>query len=456
MRLLIRGGHLITLDAARRIVETDLAVVGDRIADLGPADALIARHGPPEDVLDATGRFVLPGFVNAHTHLFQSAFRGLGDGLTITEWQRRVTHPAYVHMSAEDAYWFTLVGCVENLRSGVTTVVNFQAFPNDFAACRLNAQAVGESGLRGVLVKCYYGANARPELLTTWDAVKRDTERVFAELHGSWDGRVRFWVGPPGARNAPPAWLRETHAIASRHGGGLHVHVAENAEGAADATALLGQPEILYLDGLGLVDERFQAAHCVAITPEEVRVLAARGGHAVHCPVSNMYLANGVADVPGFHAAGANVALGTDGAATNNNQDMLTVMKVAPLLQKVVHRDPMLLPPGRVLEMATRDGARAASVDGGSIEPGRLADLVVVDLGRAHNQPLHRPVSALVYSALAGDIEAVLVGGRLVVRERRLLTLDEPAVVAEAQRRVRAMLARASMAPGLAPAWPWT
>jgi 5-methylthioadenosine/S-adenosylhomocysteine deaminase len=456
VRLLIRGGHLITLDAERRIVETDLAIVGDRIAGLGPADALVVRHGPPADVLDATGRFVLPGFVNAHTHLFQSAFRGLGDGLSITEWQRQVTHPAYVHMSAEDAYWFTLVGCVENLRSGVTTVVNFQAFPNDFAACRLNAQAVGESGLRGVLVKSYYGINARRELVTGWDALKADTERVFAELHGSWDGRVRFWVGPPGARNASAEWLRETHAIAARHSAGLHVHVAENAEGAADATALLGRPEIVYLDELGLVDERFQAAHCVAITPDEVRVLAARGGSAVHCPVSNMYLANGVADVPGFHAAGVNVALGTDGAATNNNQDMLTVMKVAPLLQKVVHRDPMLLPPGRVLEMATRDGARAVSLDAGAIEPGRLADLVVMDLGRAHNQPLHRPVSALVYSALQADIEAVLVGGQPVLRDRRLLTVDETAVVAEARRRAGALFARANMGALLDAAWPWT
>jgi 5-methylthioadenosine/S-adenosylhomocysteine deaminase len=169
-----------------------------------------------------------------------------------------------------------------------------------------------------------------------------------------------------------------------------------------------------------------------------------------------MYLANGVADVPGFHAAGVNVALGTDGAATNHNQDMLTVMKVTPLLQKVVRRDPMLLPPGRVLEMATRDGARAACVEAGSIEPGRLADLVVVDLGRAHNQPLHRPVSALVYSALADDVEAVVVGGRPVVRDRRLVTLDEAAVVAEAVRRTRALLARAGMEGRSPTGWPWS
>jgi 5-methylthioadenosine/S-adenosylhomocysteine deaminase len=456
MRLLIRGGRLITLDRERRIVDASIAVVGDRIAGTGPAEALIAAHGPPDDVLDATGRHVVPGFVNAHTHLFQSAFRGLGDGLSIGEWQRRVTHPAYVHLSAEDAYWFTLVGCVENLRGGVTTVVNFQAFPNDFDACRWAARAIGEAGLRGLLVKSFYGDNARPELLAGWEAVKADTERVFAELHGAHDGRVRFCVGPPGARNAPADWLRQAHAIASRHGAGLHVHVAENAEGAADAVARLGTTEVRYLDGLGLVDERFQGAHCVAITDEDVRILAERRANAVHCPVSNMYLANGVADVPGFLEAGVNVALGTDGAATNNNQDMLGVMKAAPLLQKVARRDPALLPPGRVLEMATRDGARAAYLDAGAIEPGRLADLVVVDLRGAHNQPLHRPVSALVYSALAGDVESVVVGGRPVVRQRRVLTLDEDAIVAEATRRAHDLLGRSGLATSLAPAWPWT
>ena len=456
IHLLVRGGRLITLDAERRIVDADVAITGDRIVAVGPAEALVARHGPPAEVLDASGRHVIPGLVNAHTHLFQSAFRGLGDGLSIDDWQRRVTHPAYVHLTAEDAYWFTLVGCVENLRSGVTTVVNFQAFPNDFEACRWTARAFGETGLRGLLVKSFYGVNARPGLLGELTAVLADTERVFAELHGAFDGRVRFCVGPPGARNAPPEWLRRTHAVAARHGSGVHVHVAENAEGAAEARAWLGRPEILHLASVGVVDDRFQAAHCVALGAEEARLLAAGGGHAIHCPISNMYLANGVADVPGLHAAGVNVALGTDGAATNNNQDMLGVMKMTGLLQRAVRRDPTLLPPGRVLEMATRDGARAAYLDAGAIEAGRLADLVIVDLSGPHNQPLHRPVSALVYSALASDVESVVVGGRVVVRERRLVAVDEQGIIEEAVRRARDLLRRSGVEADRRPEWPWT
>ena len=165
MRLLVRGGWLITLDDDHRIVEADLAIVGERIAGIGRAEDLISRHGPPEEVLDVAGRYVIPGLVNAHTHAFQSAFRGLGDGLSIREWQRRVTHPAYVAMSPEDAYWFTLVGCLENIRSGVTTAVNFQAFPNDPTACQWTARAFGEAGLRGLLVKSFYATGVRDGLL---------------------------------------------------------------------------------------------------------------------------------------------------------------------------------------------------------------------------------------------------------------------------------------------------
>ena len=456
MRLLIRGGHLVTLDDERRIVRADIAVVGDRIAGLGPADELISSFGQPEETLDVDGRFVLPGLVNAHTHTFQSGFRGLGDGMAIGEWQRRVTHPAYTVMSAEDAYWLTLVGCVENIRSGVTTVVNFQAFPNDFEACRLTARAFGETGLRGLLVKSFYGEDARSGLLAERASVLADVERVFRELHGSYEGRVRFCVGPPGARNAPPDWLVEAHAIATAHGSGVHVHVAEHPEDTERLTARLGKTEIAHLDALGVVDERFQAAHGIALTPEDVRILAERGGSVVHCPVSNMYLANGVADVPGMQAAGVNVALGSDGPATNNNQDMLAVMKAASLLQKVSRRDPAALPPGRVLEMATRDGARAAYSDAGAIEPGRLADLIVVDLTGPHNQPLHRPVSAVVYSAHVDDVESVVVGGQVVMRQRQVIGVDERAIVAEAARRTERILERSGVAADLRASWPWS
>lgn len=451
MELLIRGGQLITLDQNRRILQADVAVVGGRIADLGNAADLIARHGQPQEILDASSRYVIPGVVNAHTHNLQAAFRGLGDGLPLHEWQRRVTHAAYLHLSAEDAYWFTLVGCLENIRSGVTTATNFQAFPNDLEACKLTARAFGESGLRGLLVKSFYAAGAPSELLSGREKVMADIEGVFAELDGAFDGRVRFCVATPGARSAPAEWLRQAHSIAARYGSGVHIHVAAEA---ASVTSQLGMPEIVYYDSLGIVDSRFQGAHCVAITPKEMQLLAQRGGHVIHCPISNMYLANGIADISALESAGVNVALGSDGPASNNNQDMFAVMKVTSLLEKVTRRNTFLLPPGRVLEMATKDGARAANVDAGVIEPGRLADLAVVDLSGPHNQPLHRPVSALVYSAHAEDVESVVVGGKIVMRNRQIQTLNEREVIAEAQRRIQSLFRRSGLAE-LKAEWPW-
>ena len=191
-------------------------------------------------------------------------------------------------------------------------------------------------------------------------------------------------------------------------------------------------------------------------SPEDLQLLAVHGSHVAHCPISNMYLGNGIAPVPAMLDQGVNVALGTDGAASNNNQDMFAVMKTASLLQKVAHLDPAAMAPGTVLEMATLHGARAMQVDAGILEPGRLADLVVVDLSGAHNQPLHRPVSALVYSAHAEDVESVVVGGRVVLRNRQFETLPEREILAEASRRAQALLERTGVLADLPLRWPWS
>jgi 5-methylthioadenosine/S-adenosylhomocysteine deaminase len=455
VQLLIRGGELITLDADRRTVRADLAVVGGRIAGIGSEVELRATFGEPDDVVEAAGRHVVPGFVNAHTHTFQSALRGLGDGFGLRDWQQRLTQPAYRHLSAEDAYWFTLLGCVENIRSGVTTIVNFQAFPNDLAACRLVAKAVGASGLRGLLVKSFYASGAPSELLSDRGQVMADVESVFAELHGTHHGRVRFCVGPPSTLRAPADWIQEAHGLAARHGSGIHMHIAEVPEDTEDALAQLGQTEISYLASLGVIDERFQAAHCVAITREDIDILARHGGNVVHNPVSNMYLASGVADVAAMLAAGVNVALGSDGPASNNNQDMFAVMKFAALLQRVHRHDPTILPPGATLELATYGGARATSVAGGSIGPGRLADLSVIDLSGVHNQPMHRPVSALVHTARPEDVESVVVDGRVVMRNRHITGLDEAEIVREVGERAHRLVRAAGLTSQLKTGWPW-
>ncbi len=453
MDILLSGGLVITQDDDRTVRRADVAIAGNRIAGLGERVALEAELGSPLSVIDARDRVVLPGLVNAHTHLFQAGLRGLGGGRPLAEWHASVMVPAYEAMTAEDAYLFTLVGAIENLRSGVTAIANVQAYPNDADACALAARAIGETGLRAQLGKSLYGRGADGRLDFLDPAYLADTERVFTELHGSYGGRVRFALTPPRATRAPAEAIVAGHRIAAAAGSGIHTHVAETRPEADASHEALGMSEVAWFDALGVLDERFQAAHCVAVSEADAALLAARGGTAIHCPVSNMYLGSGVADLAMLEAGGLAVALGTDGPASNDNQDMLGTMKSAALLQRATRRQADAVPPGIALDMATRNGARALGIDAGSIAPGRLADLVVLDLSGPHHQPLHRPVSSIVHSAHPEDVETVIVDGTVVLDRRRIVGVDEHEVLERASHAARALVARAGL--DAAGTWPW-
>jgi 5-methylthioadenosine/S-adenosylhomocysteine deaminase len=453
MDLLLTGGLVVTQDDERTVRVTDIAVDGNRIAGLGERTVLEAEFGPPARVVDARGRVVLPGLVNAHTHLFQAGLRGLGGGRPLADWHAKVMVPAYEAMTAEDAYLFTLVGAVENLRSGVTSVANVQAFPNDLESCALAARAVGESGLRAQLGKSLYGRGPDGHLQLLDPGFLADTERVFAELHGSHGGRVRFAVTPPRATRTPVDAIVAAHRVAAAAGSGVHTHVAETRSEADAAHEALGMSEIAWFDSIGVLDERFQAAHCVAVSASDAALLAARGASAIHCPVSNMYLGSGVADLAMLEGAGLAVALGTDGPASNDNQDMVGTMKSAALLQRASRRDASAIPPGIALDMATRNGARALGIDAGSIAPGRLADLVVLDLSGPHHQPLHRPISTIVHAAHPDDVETVIVDGVVALDARTVVGVDEREVLDRASRAADALVARAGLDAG--GTWPW-
>ena len=453
MDLLLSGGLVITQDDDRTVRLADVAVDGNRIAGLGERAALEGEFGPPARVVDVDGRVVLPGLVNAHTHLFQAGLRGLGGGRPLADWHAAVMVPAYEAMTAEEAYLFTVVGAIENLRSGVTAVANVQAFPNDVEACTLAARAVGETGLRAQLGKSLYGRGADGRLVLLDPGYLADTERVFAELHGSHGGRVRFAVTPPRATRAPADAIVAAHRLAAAAGSGIHTHVAETRPEADAAHEALGMSEVAWFDTIGVLDERFQAAHCVAVSEADAALLAGRGGSAIHCPVSNMYLGSGVADLAKLEAAGLAVALGTDGPASNDNQDMVGAMKAAALLQRATRREATAIPPGIALDMATRNGARALGIEAGSIAPGRLADLVVLDLSGPHHQPLHRPISSIVHAAHPDDVETVIVDGAVVLDRRRIVGVDEREVLDRASRAADALVARAGL--DVAGTWPW-
>lgn len=444
MRLLLKGG--IVLENPRQPARpADVAVSGDRIVSVGSAESL-DQHGPYDKTIDCRGHVVLPGFVNAHTHTFQTLFRGLGEGLPFPRWQREVVYPLYEVLTADVAALFSLVGCIENIRSGVTSLITFQAYPNDEEACADGVNALIKSGLRSIFVKGVFGENAPPALLRPRSQVMRECESVLKSAERVTDRRVRVWIGPPMLTRVPLDWVRDLAEMARAHGSGLHVHVGETRETVEENRSRLGMSEIAALARIGALDERFHAAHCVWLSDEDMELLHQARAHVMHCPVSNLYLGYGIAPVVAMTHRGLNVCLGSDGPASNDNQDMFTVIKMASLLQKGLHCDATLLPSTEVLEWATVHGAKAFGMtDVGLVVPGMQADLIVVDLCTAQTVAAHRAAGTLVYSSLASSVDTVIAGGKIVMENRKLTTLDEAAILEEAQSKAEALLRKAGL-----------
>jgi cytosine/adenosine deaminase-related metal-dependent hydrolase len=277
---------------------------------------------------------------------------------------------------------------------------------------------------------------------------------AFARWNGQGDGRVQVWFGARTPGGCTRELYREISDLARRHGMGITVHLAEVRADIAFLKARYNQGPVAFAREVGLLGPRTVLAHAVWMTDEELPALAATGAAVSHNPSSNAKLASGVAPIPAMLAAGVRVALGCDGGPSNNCYDLIREMKLAASVHKGHTLDPTVVPAEKVLEMATIDGARALGLDGeiGSLEPGKKADLVVLDMWRPHLTPSFNPVSTLVYAAMGSDVAHVMVDGRWVVRDRRLLTMDEGEIIADARRLSTALLGRAGV--DLRPRWP--
>ncbi|MCL6551648.1 MAG: amidohydrolase family protein [Firmicutes bacterium] len=386
-------------------------------------------------------RVVLPGLVNAHTHLFQTMARGLAPGRPVAAWHSEVIRPLYLALRPDDVRAFTLLGALDALHGGAVAVLNFQAFPNDVEASLAAADAMAQVGLRGVHVKSAYLANAPAAMLTEPRRALADAEALLRQP--AVGGLVRFWAGVPTAVHAPGHWLRDLMAVAVEAGARLHLHLAESEAEAAAAARLLGMREVPYLDRLGLLRPELVVAHAVALTDDEIALLADRGVSVIHCPVSNLYLRSGIARVGRMRQRGMHVALGTDGPASNDSQDMFGTMKAAALVAGLGDEP---VAPDEVLAMATAEGGCVLGLDGGTLEPGRAAHLTIVSLASARVAPVHRLAHTLVFTCTPADLEAVVVDGQPRLHKGRIHGVDEVAVVEEAQRRAVALVRRAGLA----------
>jgi 5-methylthioadenosine/S-adenosylhomocysteine deaminase len=426
--LLIEGGIVVTVDGAKHIYNPGtVAIDGTDIVGVGPAADLAARFRGTNQI-NASGSVVIPGLINTHTHAPMVLYRGLADDLPLQDWLTKYIFPAEAKtVSREMVRVGTRLAAAEMIESGTTTYADMYYFEEEIA------RATKAAGLRGVLGQTiiqFPVADAK----TPGEGLAR-TEAFIKEFEH--DDLITPAVAPHAPYTNDTKTLQAARALATKYGVPLIIHLAETSVEVKDSQAAHGGlSPVAYLDSIGFFGPRTLAAHVVWTSPQDVTILKNRQVAVSHNPESNMKLASGVAPIPAYLAAGITVGLGTDGAASNNDLDMFGAMREAAFLHKVQTGDPRAIPAATALEMATIDGARALGLDRriGSLETGKRADVVVVSMTSARQTPLYDPISHLVYATHGDDVRTVIVNGRVLMRDRKLTTLNEAAVIADAKK----------------------
>ena len=425
--LILTGGTVITVDSARRILpQGAVAIDGADIVAVDTAEAIAAGYTGRE-LVDTTGDIVLPGLVNTHGHAPMVMYRGLADDLALMDWLQRYIFPAEAKtVTPEMVRIGTRLAALEMIQSGTTTFTDMYYFEEEIA------RTARDAGLRGVLgetVIKFPVADAK----TPADALKR-AETYIAEFQH--DSLITPAVAPHSAYTLDRETLLACRDLALKYGVPMLIHLAETQ----DEVRIIQESSHLtptgYLESIGFWTPRVVAAHGVWVNDDDIAILKRRNVGISHNPESNMKLASGVAPVPKYLAAGVTVGLGTDGAASNNDLDMFEAMRQAAFLHKLETHDPRAVPAPQALELATMGGARVLGLQAaiGSLEPGKRADLIVVGVNRARQTPLYDPVSQLVYATHGDDVKTTIVNGRVLMRDRRVTSLDEAAVIADARR----------------------
>ena len=433
----VRGGHVLTMGPDGDIAGGAVAFAGGEILAVGGFQEVAGRFPDAEVVGDDLG-VVLPGLVNAHTHLSEALIPGMGEDLTLFEWGARLVTPAGRHLTREMARVGTMLKGAELLLGGVTTVNDMFCHTNMGSLASLGVvDGLEAMGLRGVVS---FGAE---------DAFDPHPAAAFLDEHRALADRcaaaalVGFRLGVGTLLGQSDELLVASARAAGEHGWAVHTHLAEVREELVQARLRWGRSTVERAADAGLLGVPVLAAHCVWVDGDEIAALAAAGASAVHNPVANMILASGVCPVPALRAAGIPVGLGTDGAASNDSQNMLEAVKAAALLQKVARLDPRALTAGDVLAMATLEGARCLGLDGvvGSLTPGRRADVVRFGADRPGLANVHDPRQQVVYAASAADVADVWVDGERRVMDGELVGHDLAALV-RASRPLAAELVR--------------
>ncbi|MGB8654592.1 MAG: amidohydrolase [Candidatus Acidiferrales bacterium] len=440
--LIVSNGTVVTMDAQHRILNQGaVAIRGDSIVAVGATDEILAQIDAPK-IIDARGAIVMPGLINAHAHAAMSLFRGLADDLSLDDWLHKYIFPAEARNVNEDfVVWGTRLGVLEMLRGGITTYADMYYFED--AVARVTKQA----GMRGVLGETIIDFPA-PDNKTPAAALAYTQSYLD---HWKGDPLIVAAVGPHSIYTCSEKTLQDSAALARRNHAPILIHIAEAPFELEQSRAKTGLTPVAYLARAGVLGPDVTGAHCIWVNQADIATLAHFGVGCSYNPSSNMKTAAGVAPVVEMLAGGVAVGVATDGAASNNNQDMFEEMDLAAKLQKVSRMDPRALPAEQVVEMATITGARALHLDKqiGSLEIGKKADLIVVDTTAPHATPMYDVYSELVYALKASDVRTVIIAGRPVMEDRQMLTLDESEILRKAEEYKVKIAASLAPSPGV-------
>ena len=428
--IIIKNGYILTMDPIKGDLEKGVVVIEN-----GTIKEIAATTDETADtVIDAKGSVIMPGLVNTHTHAGMSLFRGYADDLPLATWLGEHIWPAEAQLTGDDLYIGTKLACLEMIKSGTTLFADMYIHLDDVS------KAVEDSGIRAALS---YG------MIDLGDKEKAEHElkegkRFVQKWNGAADGRITAMYGPHAPNTCSQEFLIKVKEQAALDGVKIHIHVLETEAELNQMKEQYGMCSVNMLDEIGFLGSDVLAAHCVWLSDGDIEILKERGVSVSHNPVSNMKLGSGIAPVPKYLERDVNIALGTDGCASNNNLDMFEEMKIAALLHKVDALDPALVKANQVLEMATVNGAKALGIESGVLKEGYRADVIIVDMNKPHLTPMYEVASHLVYSARGSDVKTTIVDGKVLMDDYKVLCMNEQEVMDAARKASEELVQRVS------------
>ncbi|SHH18941.1 5'-deoxyadenosine deaminase [Clostridium grantii] len=432
--LKISNGTIVTMNETREILKGDILIENDRIIEISPH-----IEKKVDEEIDAKGKVIIPGLIQTHVHLTQSLFRGMADDLELMDWLRKRIWPLESYHTEESNYLSAQLGIAELIKGGTTSIISMETVNHTEAVFN----AIYGSGFRSITGKCMmdYGIGVPAGLMENTDESIKESVRLLKKWHNKDNKRIKYAFTPRFVVSCTENLLLQVKDLAEEYGVMIHTHASEN-QGEIDLVYKdRGMRNIKYLNKLGLTGKNLILAHCIWLDSEEMKILADTGTKIAHCPNSNLKLASGIAPIPELLDLGANVSLAADGAPCNNNLDMFREMRSSTLIQKARLLDPTVMPASKVFELATLAGAKAMGMEKelGSVEVGKKADIVIMDLNNIYNSPCDEGdlISKLVYSASSRDVESTIIDGKIVMKNKILLTLNETSIIEDANRLIK-------------------